>query len=100
VTGEYEHSSSKYRSPSERHDEKKAFFMDQWLWLNFSALWRLVPWIKLHRWYVQESNGMHSRVQNIKCRFSWKWLDQYWLNFNHVQRQWTQIVRLWFLCHI
>jgi hypothetical protein len=29
VTGEYEHSSSKYRSPSERHDEKKAFFMDQ-----------------------------------------------------------------------
>jgi hypothetical protein len=35
-----------------------------WFWLCYTNLWRPITSIKLHRWYLQENNGPHTRVPN------------------------------------
>jgi hypothetical protein len=64
VAGECEHSTCQNKGHSDTIYKTKwrsSLKLFKRLWLNFSNLWRPAPYIKIHRRYPQENNGMHTR---------------------------------------
>jgi hypothetical protein len=73
ASGQCEYPGSKIKVPSNGLQNTKWPF--SWKWLkrfsfNLYNFWRSSPWIKLHRRYLHESNGTHTRGPNTKCHLS------------------------------